>query len=103
MLKKLSACLLLAIVLSSFVMESVHSHSFPMSPKRREEANKLNKGRALPVVWSYHIHCIFINGDPDSVTAALQLRENFIDHFNLSQVERCQSLFDDIRLCMFGK
>ena len=103
MLKTIATCLLVTVLLSSCFFESADSHSFPMTRKRREEAARLNKGKDLPVIWSYHIHCMFINGDPDSVTGALQLRERFIAHFNLSQVERCQSLFDDIRLCMFGK
>ena len=79
----------------------VHSHSFPMSEKTRRQADLVNKDKDLPMVWSYHIHCNFVNGDNDDVQAAMDLRQAFIKYFNLSQVKACQSLFDDIRLCMF--
>jgi hypothetical protein len=74
-----------------------------MSAEMRKKAAELNKGLSLPVIWSYHIHCLFVNGDDKRVALAKQLREDFISHFNLTNVKPCQSTFDDLRLCMFGK
>ena len=51
---------------------------------------------------SYHISCQFINGNKNEVAKAMSFRAYFVNHFNLTNVEACKDLFDDIRLCMFG-
>lgn len=96
-MNKLS-CLLLVVF---SVVASISSHSLPMSPAMRKRVEEYNKDKDLPVVWSYHIHCNFVNSDNDQVKAAAMLRESFINYFNLTNVTPCKSTFDDIRLCMF--
>lgn len=81
-----------------FISKNYHveSHSFPMT-------KKIDNNSTLPVVWSYHIHCMFISGDDSKVKEAISLRNKFVKNFQLENVPACKSLFDDIRLCMFGK
>ncbi len=99
MIKYLCAFLLVAFIF----INNVDSHSFPMSKEMKLRAQEMSKLKALPVVWSYHIHCLFTNGNPEKVKAARTLHEAFIDNFNLTNTPLCTSTFDDIRLCMFGK
>lgn len=79
-----------------------NSHSLPISAQMKQKIIEANVGRDLPVVWSYHIHCVFVLGEKDTVIAALDLRQQFIAQFNLTNVPQCKSTFDDVRLCMFG-
>jgi len=83
--------------ISLALLSYVSSHSFPMSSKPRITLS------GLPQIQSYHIHCQFINGDKNEIAKAISFRTNFVNHFNLTNVEACKDLFDDIRLCMFGK
>ncbi len=92
---KLHFCLMLFISLSSD--EFVNSHSFPI-----KNIIKPNNPTEVPTVYSYHIHCQFINGDSNKTKVALDFRQRFIEQFKLQNVIPCRDLFDDIRLCMFG-
>ena len=93
-----------AVILCSLVIiDETEGHAFPMSKELQMKATEMNKLRDLPVIWSYHIHCLFVNGDPVKVNASVELRNPFMKNFNLTQTPLCTSTFDDIRLCMFGK
>ena len=76
---------------------SVFTQSHPELSKNLVHANA-----SVATVFSYHIHCLFINGDELKVKQALELRNKFIKHFKLENVTKCQNLFGDNRLCMFG-
>lgn len=91
------------IICSVMFIDETEGHAFPMSKEMQIKARELNKEGDLPVIWSYHIHCLFVNGDPVKVNASIDLRNSFIKNFNLTQTKQCTSTFDDIRLCMFGK
>lgn len=78
------------------------SHSLPISAEMKKKIIEANIGKDLPVVWSYHIHCMFILGEKESIEDALSLMQKFIMKFNLTNVPKCRSTFDDVRLCMFG-
>ena len=91
------------LVLLGIFISQIDSHSLPMSKSMQKRIRELKFKNELPNVWSYHIHCLFINGDNTRVKSALELRNTFVNHFNLTNVQACTSTFDDIRLCMFGK
>lgn len=101
-MKRLILAALLAVLFIGFMPE-VNSHSLPISAEMMKKIKTANIGKDLPVVWSYHIHCMFIFGDKENVEIAFQLRQRFVDKFNLTGVPLCRSTFDDVRLCMFGK
>lgn len=89
-------CIVLLISFSN--TQHANSHSFPMKNYQLSRSTD-----QLPNVHSYHIHCQFINGDENKVKLALDFRQRFIQQFNLQNVTTCKDLFDDIRLCMFGR
>ena len=99
MLNKILAVLFCSLV----IIATTESHSLPMSKEMQAKVIEANKYSVLPVVWSYHIHCLFTNGNPVKVNASIALRNLFIQTFNLTQTKLCTSTFDDLRLCMFGK
>ena len=98
MIKSLFVILVVALI----AVDIADSHSLPMSKEMKKKAIEANKLTALPVVWSYHIHCLFTNGNPEKVKAAQALHDLFVFNFNLTNVPLCKSTFDDIRLCMFS-
>ena len=94
----------LFLILVGVLIFQIDSHSLPMPKSLAKRISELKReSNGLPPVWSYHIHCLYVNGNEERVNSALKLREQFIAHFNLSKVEICRSTFDDVRLCMFGK
>lgn len=100
-MNRLILLVLPALVLISLAPES-NSHSLPISAEMKKKIIEANLGKDLPVVWSYHIHCMFVLGEKETVETALNLRQSFVDKFNLTGVPLCKSTFDDLRLCMFG-
>ncbi|KAI8481903.1 hypothetical protein Bbelb_403480 [Branchiostoma belcheri] len=54
-----------------------------------------------PPFLSYHIHCMFVAYNNDSVFAALKLFDRFIEHFNLTHTRPCEGLYHQGRLCAF--
>jgi aromatic ring-cleaving dioxygenase len=83
------------LLLASIGLISAHPQKYP------EWKIAKRSGGELPEILSYHIHCLFVNGDKSVVSEALQLQAKFIKQFKLEQVTHCTSTFDDGRLCMF--
>jgi hypothetical protein len=78
-----------------FGLVVAHPHPYP------KWAIPKTKDGELPKPLSYHIHCQFVNGDSQVVAEALQFRDKFIEHFNLTHTTHCMDTFAETRLCMF--
>ena len=60
-----------------------------------------NEGDDMPTILSYHIHCLFVNGDSNQVQKATVLYKEFQNVFNLTSEPLCNRTFDEKRICMF--
>jgi hypothetical protein len=78
---------------------SIDAHPHPYPQARAAVKNWLP--HELPPILSYHIHCVFQNGDKTIVKEALELRTRFENRFNLNNTEECRTLYKNDRLCMF--
>ncbi|XP_065830415.1 uncharacterized protein [Oscarella lobularis] len=56
---------------------------------------------ALPPFNSYHIHVMFVNGNNESIKAAMEFHDEFVEKFNLTGTKPCTGNLHQGRLCMF--
>ena len=82
-----------------FIFSNVSAHPDRLVKKKIN----WNEGDNLPVILSYHIHCVFVNADSSIVQKAANLYKDFQIQFNLTSSPLCNSTFDEKRICMFGK
>ncbi|XP_062509537.1 uncharacterized protein LOC134185693 [Corticium candelabrum] len=75
-----------------------HSTHYSLHP---DVITQYEKHGVLPPFQSYHIHVMFIFGNPKSIDTAMALRARFVEHFNLSKTANCTGLTHQGRLCMF--
>jgi hypothetical protein len=90
---------MLKFILLSYLIQYVSAHADRLVKNQiRSFANN-----DLPQILSYHIHCLFVNSNSDQVKNAMMLYYEFQNQFNLTSSPLCKNLFDEKRLCMFGK
>lgn len=90
---------LLCLIFVTIITTQSHPTLYPEVKLEELQA----EGVWPPPFRSYHIHCLFQEYDPVIKDKAEALKKGFIKQFNLENVEMCQGLFHQGKLCMFGK